>query len=122
MRSKTHCQFKMAPIDEWAFAKEPPSKAQVRLGFEGLSGNRAKAIYLFAAATGFRKGEILALQKSQVDFGLRSVIPRHFTRKKRSGITFFNAETAILVQEYLRKRADDSQNLFVVSDRQWKGI
>jgi len=45
-----------------------------------------------------RKGEILALQKSQVNFETRSVIPKHFTRKKRSGITFFNAETAFWLQ------------------------
>jgi len=114
--------FKMAPVDEWAFAKELPSKSQIRLGFEGLEETKAKAIYLFTATTGLRKGEILALQKSQVNFETRSVIPKHFTRKKRSGITFFNAETAIWLQKYLKKRKDESQKLFVVSDRQWKKI
>jgi len=114
--------FKMAPVDEWAFAKELPSKSQIQLGFEGLEETRAKAIYLFTATTGLRKGEILALQKRQVDFYLCSVVPMHFTRKKRSGITFFNAEAAFWLQKYLRKRKDDSQKLFVVSDRQWKRI
>jgi integrase len=114
--------FKMAPVDEWAFAKELPSKSQIRLGFEGLEETMAKAIYLFTATTGLRKGEILALQKSQVDFNLRSVIPKHFTRKKRSGITFFNDEMAVWLQKYLMKRKDDFQKLFVVSDRQWKKI
>jgi integrase len=109
--------FKMAPVDEWAFAKELPSKSQIRLGFEGLTETGAKAIYLFTATTGLRKGEILALQKSQVDFRLRSVIPKHFTRKKRSGITFFNDETAIRLQKYLNTRQNNSQRLFVVSDR-----
>jgi integrase len=114
--------FKMAPVDEWAFAKELPSKKQIRFGFEGLEETKVKAIYLFTATTGLRKGEILALQKSQVDFALRSVIPMHFTRKKRSGIAFFNDETAFWLQKYLEKRKDDSRKLFVVSDRQWKRI
>jgi len=77
---------------------------------------------LFTLTTGLRKGEILALQKNQVNFELRSVIPMHFTRKKRSGITFFNDETAVWLEKYLRERSDDSDRLFVVSDRQWKKI
>ncbi len=114
--------FKMAPVDEWAFAKELPSKKQIRCGFEGLEETEAKAIYLFTATTGLRKGEILALKKSQVNFELRSVIPMHYTRKKRSGITFFNDETAFWLKKYLEKRKNDSQKLFLISDRQWKKI
>ena len=53
---------------------------------------------------------------------MRSVIPMHFTRKKRSGITFFNKETAIWLDKYLQTRDNDSDRLFVVSDRQWKKI
>ena len=37
-------RFKMAPVDEWAFAKELPSKRQIRLGFEGLEETIDKAI------------------------------------------------------------------------------
>ena len=114
--------FKMAPVDEWAFAKELPSKKSIQLGFEGLEEIRDKAIYLFTATTGLRNGEILSLQKSKVEFDVPSVIPRHFTRKKRSGITFFNEETAFWLQKYLMNRKIDSQKLFVVSDRQWKKI
>ena len=114
--------FKMAPVDEWNFAKELPAKEQIRKGFEGLEEVRAKTVYLFTATTGLRKGEILVLQKNQVNFELRSVIPMHFTRKKRSGITFYNDETGVWIQKYLQTREDDSQRLFVVSDRQWKKI
>jgi len=114
--------FKMAPVDEWTFTKELPSKRQIRLGFHGLSSTEAKVVYLFTATTGLRKGEILNLLKSQVDFRLRAVIPMHFTRKKRSGITFYNIETAILLQQYLETRKDSSQKLFIISDRKWKRI
>jgi len=112
----------MASVDEWTFAKELPSSRQIRLGFEGIAETIDKAICLLTAITGFLKGEILSLQKSQVNFALHSVIPKHFTRKKRSGITFFNEETASWLQKYLNRRKDDFQKLFVVSDRQWKKI
>jgi len=56
--------FKMATVDEWKFAKELPTIGQIRRGFEGLLDVRAKAIYLFTATTGLRRGEILGLQKS----------------------------------------------------------
>jgi len=77
---------------------------------------------LFTATTGLHKGEILVLKKNQVTFQLRSVIPMHFSRKTRSGITFFNNETVFWLKKYLQSRSDDSDRLFVVSDRQWKKI
>ena len=114
--------FKMAPVDIWSFAKELPTKEQISKGFDGLEEVRAKAVYLFTVTTGLRKGEILALSKNQVNFELRSVIPMHYTRKKRSGITFFNRETGVWLDKYLQTRDNDSDRLFVVSDRQWKKI
>jgi len=43
--------FKISPVDEWAFAKELPSRRHIRLGFEGLEETKAKAVYLFTATT-----------------------------------------------------------------------
>ena len=77
---------------------------------------------MFTATTGLRKGEIIALKENQVNFDLRSVIPMHYTRKKRSGITFYNKEAAVWLEKYQKERSDDSERLFVVSDRQWKKI
>jgi integrase len=85
--------FKMALVDTCQFYEDLPSKPQVKEGFNGLENVMAKTIYLFTATTGLRKSEILSLTKSQVDFESRAVIPNHFTRKKRSGITFYNTET-----------------------------
>ena len=114
--------FKMAPVDECQFAKELPSKMQLRKGFKGIEELRSKALYLFTATSGLRKGEILNLAKNQVNFDTRTVIPMHFTRKKRSGITFYNHETAIWLKQYLDRRQDNSEKLFVVSDRAWKRV
>jgi integrase len=114
--------FKMAAVDEWHFNENLPSKEQVSKGFEGLKSNRAKAIYLFTATTGLRKGEILGLLRTQIDTRTHSVIPKHFTRKKRSGITFYNQEAAIWLDKYLSERKDNSEKLFVISDRAWRRI
>jgi integrase len=114
--------FKMAAVDEWHFNESLPSKEQVRKGLEGLKGTRAKAIYLFTATTGLRKGEILGVLKSQVDLKTRGVVPNHFTRKKRSGITFYNGEAAAWLEKYLGARKTNSEKLFVISDRAWRRI
>jgi len=113
--------FKLAPVDE---PKESTdiTKAQVRKGFYAQKDALSKAIYLFTATTGLRKSEILSLLKTDVDFKTRAVRPRHFTRKKRSGITFYNKETEKWLKEYLKKRKDNDPRLFVISDRQWKKI
>ena len=115
--------FKMAPVDTYAYYYEDLiSVMQVREGFHGLHNSLSKAIYLFTATTGLRKGEVLNPSKSQINTQTHVVIPRHFTRKKRSGITFYNDETAFWLEKYLNDRDDDSEKLFVISDRAWKKI
>jgi len=113
--------FKMAPVDE---PKESTdiTKDQVRKGFKAQPDTLSKAIYLFTATTGLRKGEILSLLKENVDFKTRTVRPKHFTRKKRSGITFYNKETEKWLKKYLNERKDDDPRLFVISDRKWKKV
>ena len=96
--------FKLAPVDEPKESTDV-TKAQVRKGFYAQKDALSKAIYLFTATTGLRKSEILSLLKTDVDFKTRAVRPRHFTRKKRSGITFYNKETEKWLKEYLKDNA-----------------
>jgi integrase len=114
--------FKMAPVDECHYNDDLISKVQVRRGFYGFKDVRAKAIYLFAATTGLRKSEILKLSKQQTNPETRTVIPMHFTRKKRSGITFYNKEAALWLEKYRTTRKDGSERLFAISDRAWRKI
>ena len=112
--------FKMAPVDE----AEPTDVTleQVRAGFYAQSDLRSKAIYLFIATTGLRKGEVLSLLKENIDFERRAVRPNHFTRSKRSGVTFYNQEAEELLLKYLESRKDRDPKVFVISDRQWRLI
>ncbi len=53
----------------------------------------------------------------------RAVVPEHFTRKKRGGVTFYNPEAATWLHRYLAERdSDDDPHVFVLSDRQWRKI
>ncbi|MEM3564903.1 MAG: tyrosine-type recombinase/integrase [Candidatus Jordarchaeaceae archaeon] len=113
--------FKIAPVDDQRWYTDL-TKAQVKRGFLAQPDSRSKAIYLFTATTGLRKSEILSLKKENVDFKLRAVRPEHFTRKKRSGVTFYNKEAEEWLMRYLEERRDNDQRLFVISDRQWKYI
>ena len=70
-------------------------------------------------ARGLRKGEILVLLESQVNTETHKAIHKHFTRKKHSGITFYGDEAAVWLQKYLSERKDDSEKLFVISERAW---
>ena len=101
--------FKMAPIDLLGKNFLLPSKEQLQKGFEALTDDGEKALYLFTLSTGLRRSEIMGLTKDKIDFKLRSVIPMHFTRVKRSGITFFDEETEEYLNRYLSLRPNDNK-------------
>ncbi len=94
----------------------------MRNGFYGLTDAKAKAVYLFTATTGLRKTEILNVLKCQTDLETHAVIPKHFTRKKRSGITFYNGEAAVWLERYLAERRGNPEKLFVISERAWRKV
>jgi intergrase/recombinase len=101
--------FKMAPVDLLGKNITLPSKEQLKKGFEALTEDGEKALYLFTLSTGLRRSEIMGLTKDKIDFKLRSVVPLHFTRVKRSGITFYNAETEECLNRYLSSRPNDTK-------------
>jgi len=114
--------FKMAPTNPYQPTTQLPTLEQIREGFKAQTNDRDRAIYLFLATTGLRKGEVLELTKDQVNLETRTVIPNHFTRTKRSGVTFYNGETARWLEKYLEEREDKDSRLFVISDRRWRRI
>jgi len=114
--------FKMAPVDFNGKTFNLPTKAQMKLAFEALPTDEMKALFLFTATTGLRKSEILDLTKDKIDFKTRAVIPQHFTRVKRSGITFYSEETEIWLNKMLASQSSEHQTLFNISDRQRKKL
>jgi len=81
-----------------------PTIEQLRLGFKGLRDDRARSIYLMFLSSGLRKGELLNLTKSEIDFATRTIRSKHDTRTKKAGVTFYSAEASEYLTRYLGSR------------------
>jgi len=95
---------------------ELPSKAQLKEGFESLSDDKERAIYLLYASSGLRQMELRRLSRfTDVDFRLRAVKSKHNTRTKKAGVTFYNEECEEYLTKYLGSRRDSSGTLLPIS-------
>lgn len=103
-------------------ARAIPTRKQLRKGFEVQRDPLACAVYLFTATMGLRRCEILGLVRDNINTELRSVVPNHYTRKKRSGVTFYNAETEMWLDKYWQSRTDSNPKAFAISERKWRQI
>ena len=74
-------------------------------------GIRDLAIIDMLASTGIRVGELVKLNRSDVDFENRECIVLGKGNKQRR--VYFDARTKIHLQNYLRGRTDDNEALFV---------
>ena len=99
-----------------------PTREQLKKGFEALDSDKERAVYLFFATTGLRRGEVWNLTKGNVDFETRCVKAKHDTRTKRAGVTFYNEECERYLKKYLASRKDDSNKLFRIGYRQFRLI
>jgi len=99
---------------------ELPSRAHLQKGFEALTDDRERAVYLFYATTGLRYSEALRLNRFQdVDYKLRAVKSKHSTRTKKAGVTFYNEECEAWLKKYLESRRDSSERLFCIGYREF---
>ena len=97
-----------------------PSNEQLKKGFEGLTEDRERAIYLFYATTGLRHSEGLKLNRFEdLDYELRGVKSKHNTRTKKAGVTFYNQECEAWLKKYLDSRKDNSEKLFRIGYREF---
>jgi len=109
------------------FEVELPTKAQIRRGFEALSDDKERAIYLLYASSGLRQMELRKLNRfTDIDFNLRAVKSKHNTRTKKAGVTFYNEECEVYLKKYLSSRRDSSETLLPISNcafyAMWKNV
>jgi integrase len=104
------------------YERPVPTKEQVKKGFEALTTDKERAIYLFYATTGLRKSEALNLTKDDVDFDMRCVKAKHDTRTKSAGVSFYNEECEQYLKKYLDSRTDNKNKLFRIDYRQFQNI
>lgn len=69
------------------------------------------AIIEILASTGIRVGELVKLNRSDIDFHERQCVV--FGKGNKERIVYFNARTKIHLRQYLEERTDNEEALFV---------
>ncbi|MCR4611764.1 MAG: tyrosine-type recombinase/integrase [Lachnospiraceae bacterium] len=81
---------------------------------------RDLAIVDMLASTGMRIGEMVLLNRSDINFNERECIV--FGKGSKERIVYFDARTKLHLQEYLKSRVDDEPALFVTLREPYKRI
>jgi len=91
--------------------KETYSDEALELMRDNCTELRDLAIIDMLASTGMRVGEMVLLNRSDIDFNERECIV--FGKGSKERIGYFDARTKIHLQNYLNSRIDDNSALFV---------
>ena len=95
--------------------KETYSDEALELMRDNSECIRDLAIIDILASTGMRVGELVRLNRADIDFENRECIVLGKGNKQRK--VYFDARTKIHLQSYLRTRSDDNEALFVALQR-----
>ena len=87
------------------------SDEQLELLRDNCSNRRDLAIIDILASTGIRVGELVKLNRSDINFQERQCIV--FGKGNKERLVYFNARTKLHLQQYLHERTDDNPALFV---------
>jgi len=90
--------------------KETYSDEALELMRDNCTEIRDLAIIDMLASTGMRIGEMVLLNREDIDFNERECIV--FGKGDKERVVYFDARTKIHLQEYLRSRTDDNAALF----------
>ena len=91
--------------------KETYSDEAIELMRDNCVEIRDLAIIDMLASTGMRIGEMVLLNRADIDFNERECVV--FGKGDKERIVYFDARTKIHLQEYLSSRLDDNEALFV---------
>lgn len=91
--------------------KETYSDEALELMRDSCDNSRDLALIDILASTGMRVGELVKLNRADIDFQNRECIVNGKGNKQR--VVYFDARTKIHLQNYLRERKDENKALFV---------
>ena len=91
--------------------KETYSDEALEMMRDSCENTRDLAMIDILASTGMRVGELVKLNRSDIDFQNRECVVTGKGNKQR--IVYFDARTKIHLQNYLRERKDSNEALFV---------
>lgn len=100
--------------------KETYTDEELELMRDNCEELRDLAIVDMLASTGMRIGEMVLLNREDIDFNERECIVLGKGSKER--IVYFDARTKLHLQEYLKSRVDDEHALFVTLRAPYKRI
>lgn len=85
--------------------KEEIEPSEVRQFIEAIDDLTVKCMAILLASSGLRKSEVWNLRKREINRNLRCIIPScHSGETKQSGISFYNEEAEMVLEEYLKKQ------------------
>lgn len=91
--------------------KEVLSDEQLEQLRDGCNNKRDLAIIDILSSTGIRVGELVKLNRDDIDFFERQCVV--FGKGNKERVVYFNARTKLHLQQYLDERNDDNPALFV---------
>lgn len=91
--------------------KETYSDESLELMRDHCDNARDLAMIDLLSSTGMRVGELVKLNRKDIDFGSRECIV--FGKGSKERKVYFDARTKIHLQKYLNERTDDNEALFV---------
>jgi len=91
--------------------KETYSDEALEMMRDSCNNHRDLALIDILASTGMRVGELVKLNRDDIDFQNRECIVNGKGNKQR--IVYFDARTKIHLQNYLKERKDENKALFV---------
>ena len=94
-----------------SLVKEVLSDEQLEQLRDCCTNKRDLAIIDILASTGIRVGELVKLNREDIDFHERQCVV--FGKGNKERVVYFNARTKLHLQQYLNKRTDDNPALFV---------
>jgi len=95
--------------------KETISDEQLEILRDNCKNIRDLAIIDVLSSTGIRVGELVKLNRTDINFQERECLV--FGKGNKERIVYFNARTKIHLQQYLKTRKDKNQALFVSLDK-----
>ena len=94
-----------------SLVKEVLSDEQLEQLRDSCTNKRDLAIIDFLSSTGIRVGELVKLNREDIDFHERQCVV--FGKGNKERVVYFNARTKLHLQQYLNGRTDDNPALFV---------
>lgn len=99
--------------------KETYSDETLELMRDNCTEPRDLAIIDMLASTGMRVGEMVLLNRNDIDFNERECVV--FGKGSKERVVYFDARTKIHLQNYLESRTDNNPALFVTLNHHTKG-